>query len=405
MDVHIGRQPVFDRDGRVVGHELLFRDRDVAHARITSGAAATAQVLLASFLDIGLTQLVGSGLAFVNLPRPYLVGDITLPVAPGQLVLEVLEDVGHDAELLLGVQRLRAQGHRLALDDFVLTPDSERLLPEVDIVKIDVLQHGDAVPDLVRVCHDAGAVVVAEKVETPAQLRTCRDAGVEYYQGYLLQRPEVLRGRSLSANQTTCLQLVRALNQPSVTMDEVARLVGSDAGLSYRLLRAANSAASGATREVTGLRAALLRLGFDQLRRWALLLLVADLPDEAAAGVEAALLRAAMCEDLAGLLPDANADEAFVVGLVSSLDQLLALPLPQLLRMLPLGPATVSALLDHRGPLGEVLACVIAYEEGRPAVPIGSGMPADAPRQAFVRSVVDAVRQQRPAQPEPVGAR
>lgn len=392
MDVHIGRQPVFDHRGRVIGHELLFRDQDVEYAEITSGTAATAQVLLASFLDIGLTQLVGDGLAFVNLPRPYLVNQVVLPVQPGRLVLEVLEDVDHDDEVLDGVRRLRAEGHLIALDDFVWTRETARLLPEVDLVKIDVLQHGDGVPDLVRRCQVHGAQIVAEKVETQEQLRMCRELGVEYYQGYLLQRPEVLRGRSLSPSQTTCLQLIRVLDQPDVSISTITRLVGGDPGLTYRLLRAANAAATGAPRRVTALPEALLMLGFAQLRRWALLMLVAGLPPEAAAGVEAALLRAAMCERLAALVDGVVADEAFVVGLVSSLDDLLGQPLQELLRMLPLAPTTEAALLQHTGPLGEVLACVLAYEAGTPSVPRGSHLPAAAPRTAFVQAVAAATR-------------
>ena len=390
--MHIGRQPVFDAAGRVIGHELLFRDRDVAHAEFTSGTAATAQVLLASFLDIGLGPLVGGGLAFVNLPRPYLVNQVVLPVQPGRLVLEVLEDVGHDTEVLEGVQRLRAEGHLVALDDFVWTRESARLLPEADLVKIDLLQSGDDVPDLVRRCQAYGVQIVAEKVETQEQLALCRDLGVEYYQGYLLQRPEVLHGRSLSPSQATCLQLVRALDQRDVSMSSVTQLVGRDPGLTYRLLRAANAAAVGAPRRVTGLREALLLLGFSELRRWALLMLVAGLPTEAAGGVEAALLRASMCERLAGLVDGVTPDEGFVVGLVSSLDDLLGQSLPELLAVLPLAPSTEAALLERTGPLGDVLACVLAYEAGSPAVPAGSGLPAAAPRQAFVAAVAAATR-------------
>lgn len=394
VDVHVGRQPVFDRQRRVVGHELLFRDSDVQGASFSSGSAATARVLLTSFLDIGLAELVGTGLAFVNLPRPYLVGEVALPMGPGQLVLEVLEDVGHDAEVLEGVRALRAQGHRLALDDFVWTPQSALLLPEVDLVKVDVLQHGADVPALVRRIQARGPRVLAEKVETAEQLRVCEDLGVDLYQGYLLQRPEVLRGRSLSPGQATCLELVRVLATSEVSMLEVAAVVRRDASLVYRLMRAANSAGAGASHRVTGLREALAMLGFAQLRRWALLLLVADLPQEAGAGVEAALLRAGMCEQLAGRLPGADGSEAFVVGLVSSLSGLLCRPLPDLLRLLPLAASTEAALLDHLGPLGQVLACVKAYERGELAVPVGSGLSEQAPRECFLAAVRATTPQQ-----------
>lgn len=389
MDVHIGRQAVFDAAGLVVGYELLFRDSDVAYARVgglgPSGVAATAQVLLTAFLDVGLEQLVGDRLAFVNLPRPFLTGELPLPTDTSRLVLEVLEDVGHDVELLDGVRRLHEQGYRLALDDFVLTPESAPLLAEVDLVKIDVLQHGDGLESLVRTCHAAGRQVVAEKVETEEQLRTCRRLGVAYYQGYLLERPQVLQGRSLSPGQTTCLRLLQALDTPEVSLDEIAVIVRADPGLTYRFLRAANSAATGRVRAVSSLRQALMVLGLTELRRWTLLLLVADLPPEAGAGVEAALVRAAMCQQLAA--GTGEQDEAFLVGLVSSLGSLLRLSDRALFEALPLSNATQAAVLEHRGSLGRVLSAVLSYEQGTPSVPAGTSLPESAPRMAFLRAV------------------
>lgn len=385
MDVHVGRQPVFDRTGRVVGHELLFRDGDVSYARTASGASASAQALLSSYLDIGLDTLVGDGLAFVHLPRAFVTGQVPLPRDTRQLVLEVPADVGADEQLQAGVRRLTAEGRRVALDDFVWTGQTAALLPDVDLVKIDVRQHGGDVPELVRRCRDAGVEVVAE-VETVEQLRTCRELSVEYYQGSLLQRPDALRTTSLSPRQVTCLTLVAALQKPEVSVDELVSLVRRDAGLTYRLLRAANGAALGLTRRVTALREALLLLGFGQLRRWAVLMLAADLPDEAGAGVEAAFMRAAMCERLADQAA-ADPEEAFVVGLLSSLPDLLGQPLDEILALLPLAAQTEAAVLQREGPLGEVLSCVLSYEQGVLVVPAASGLPARAPREAFLGAV------------------
>lgn len=393
MDVHVGRQPLFDRAGRVLGHELLFRDGEVAHAAVSSGASASAHVLLCSFLDLGLDALVGHGVAFVNLPRPFLTGVLPLPPDTSRLVLEVLEDVGHDEEVLRGVQRLHAEGQRLALDDFVWTPGSAALLPYVEFVKVDVLQHGDGVPDLVRRLHAEGVQVIAEKIETAEQLRVCRALGVEVYQGYLLQRPDVLHARTLSPRQLSCVGLVRALQRPDVSMPELVELVGRDPGLSYRLMRAANSASSGLAHAVTSLREALVLLGLRQLRRWALLLLVADLPEEAGAGIEAAYLRAAMCERLSARGSGTDPDEAFVVGLLSSLGLLLGRPLAEVMALLPLAPRTEAAVLQQEGPLGEVLACVLSYEQGVLVVPAGSGLPSQAPREAYVGAVVQTLAQ------------
>ena len=55
--VAVGRQPIVDRDGHVVGYELLYRS---AHpdTPMPSGEQMTAEVVLGA-LTIGLDQLVG----------------------------------------------------------------------------------------------------------------------------------------------------------------------------------------------------------------------------------------------------------------------------------------------------------------------------------------------------------
>ncbi|HET6875356.1 MAG TPA: hypothetical protein VFH70_11280, partial [Acidimicrobiales bacterium] len=78
--VLVGRQPIFDRNLEVLGYELLFRSPDsLGHH---DGDKMTANVLLGSALDIGLDNLVGSKLAFVNATRSFLVGEQEVPLPP-----------------------------------------------------------------------------------------------------------------------------------------------------------------------------------------------------------------------------------------------------------------------------------------------------------------------------------
>ncbi|MFG2044169.1 hypothetical protein [Dactylosporangium sp. NPDC048998] len=92
--VHVGRQPIFDRDGDVHGYELLFRG-DFARpgSMQPRGAYATSRVLIAAFTEIGIEPLCGRALCFVNLTREFLVGDLPLPFDAEQVVLEILETV------------------------------------------------------------------------------------------------------------------------------------------------------------------------------------------------------------------------------------------------------------------------------------------------------------------------
>ncbi|MFO1428083.1 MAG: hypothetical protein U1F11_14145 [Steroidobacteraceae bacterium] len=77
-----------------------------------------------------------------------------------------------------------------------------------------------------------------------------------------------------------------------------------------------------------------------------------------------ALVRARMCESLATALGAADGGAYFLTGLMSVLDAMLALPMPDALRQLPLGQDIAAALQQRTGRLGAVLACVIAWERG-----------------------------------------
>jgi len=75
------------------------------------------------------------------------------------------------------------------------------------------------------------------------------------------------------------------------------------------------------------------------------------------------LARARLCAMLA---PPGrgNADTAFTVGLFSGLDALMDRPLTDLLADLPLAEETRLAVLEQRGPFGQVLAAALALERG-----------------------------------------
>ena len=110
---------------------------------------------------------------------------------------EAVEDIGR---LRRAAEDCRLAGIRLAADDVGSGNAGLRLLSQLkfDIVKIDLsLVQGGAVHqaslEVVRTLRDLadrwGALVVAEGIETPAQLDLVRSLGIGAGQGYLLGRP------------------------------------------------------------------------------------------------------------------------------------------------------------------------------------------------------------------------
>jgi EAL and modified HD-GYP domain-containing signal transduction protein len=350
----------------VVGFELLFRRPWAITADVGDPERATADVVVKTFADFGLEAVVGSKLAFVNLPRGFLTGQAPLPFSPQQVVLEVLEDVIADGEVLDGMRRLKERGFRFALDDFVLSPETEPLLELCDFVKLDVLEHTPAeLTVMVRQLRPSGVKLLAEKVETAEQLELCQGLAFDYFQGYLLSRPTVLTRRSLDSTRLACLRLLSILGREDYDIADAEAAIRSDPGLTLRVLRMVNSAAAGLRRKVSSVREAILVLGPRSLVGWVLLMSMSGTAGGAAVNVDVALTRARMCELLSPHGPT-SPGPAFTVGLVASLEMLLGMPLAEAIEDLPLDSEVTDAVLRQKGALGRVLADVLAYEAQTP---------------------------------------
>jgi EAL and modified HD-GYP domain-containing signal transduction protein len=382
----VGRQPIFDTKLAVRGYELLFRDPGIT---APGGDAMTADVLVRAGLDVGLQSLVGNKLAFVNATRPFLVGDQEIPFPPEQTVVEILESVAHDEEAVLGCRRLSSQGYTLALDDYDWVEDSDPLLELVSIVKLDVLALSpEKLEEQVHRCMRLGVELVAEKVETHEQLSRCRQLGFELFQGYLLSRPEVVEGSSLSPSRLTCLRVINELCDPYADAYDVQRIVETDAALSYRFLRlAGEGAARGMYRRISSVREGVVLLGQHRLRAWVMLMLLSGAGTGATEQLQITMTRARMCELLANRLAPRLSDSAFTVGLVSALDLLLGVPLGVVVENLTLADELVDALIEQAGLLGRILADVLAWELGGENLRLRSGLSLGSLERSYLEAL------------------
>ena len=383
--VHVGLQPIVDTGGSTVAYEILFRSAsDATSAQVHDAEESTAQVLTATFLEFGLRDLVGDLLAFINMPRGFLVGRWPLPFDAGRVVLEVLEDVQADDEVVAGISRLAEAGYAIALDDVTATRGREELLHLADYVKLDLLDIDPAdLPALLDRCAGAGRRIIAEKVETPAQLALCQGLGIGLFQGYLLARPTTLTTSSLGPSQLGCLRLVTLLAEPDAAVREIAAAVEADPALAFKILRAANSAAAGLPRRLSSVEHAVVLIGRDTLQGWATLMMLGTPASETL--LVAALVRARTCRTVAAHFA-VDPAASFLTGLLSGLAAPLGVTVPALLEQLPVSEDVCLALLDGVGPLAPVLAAVLAYQHGE-LPDVTSPMTAAAMRHAYLDSV------------------
>ncbi len=263
-EVFIGRQPIFDRNKRVVSYEILFRDDETAEAGVVDGAAATATVVLNTLTEIGLDRLVGEHIAWINLPREAALAGIGVELPPSVTGFEIIEGELVDDELLDAIRALKNQGYRISLDDFEYSPDRESLILLADVVKLDYRALGpEGFARQVELLKPYQVSLLAEKIETHEQHQHCMALGCDLFQGFFYQEPEVIHEKRIEVSRGSVLQIIAALQNTELQFDELEPLIARDLPLSVRLLRYINSAFFGLAREVTSVRQALVLLGLD----------------------------------------------------------------------------------------------------------------------------------------------
>jgi EAL and modified HD-GYP domain-containing signal transduction protein len=359
----LARQPILDRTKTVVGYELLHRGGFLPKANFDDAEAATAHVALSALTEIGLDRLVGDHVAWINVTRDFLLRDLVRSLPAERIVLELLEHQLVDRQLLNVIAELRASGYVFALDDFAFEAGSEQLLEHVDFVKLDLLDLGpDGLARQVELLARFDVKMLAEKVETPEHYDLGLRVGCDLFQGYFFCRPELIRNRAISANGVAMARLASVLQDPTLQLGELERLISSDVALSYRLLRYINSAYFGMSQRISSIMHAVALLGLQNVKQWALLTTFAAIENKPPELFLTALIRARFCE-LAGTPQDGGPQERFTLGLFSVLDALLDTEMETAVALLPLPPRMREALIAHNGP-GRLLDCVQAIEQG-----------------------------------------
>lgn len=333
------------------------------HLKCVAFEIITPKGALSPDLSEKFIQLINSSDSQFPLFIPFAFKSFIESIQPSITNPIILKLPAEDIESIYPIQEVKDSVYSIAL--LVSTPQhlawlnfaeyiglTEKLMTKANVVK--VVQYSKA-----KQCK-----VIAYDIDQPLYFDKCKDMIMDYYCGDFLFKPIVNDEIEVAANKLSLLNLIQLLQKEECDLTKIALVIKSDPLLSYQLLRLANSAAFSAGIPITSIDQAIMRLGLINLKNWATVFSMKNISDKPIEVLESGLIRARMAQEVAKKNNHINSQSAYTAGLLSILDCLLNKPMTELIEHITLSEDIHDALIKKEGPLGELLALIIAYESG-----------------------------------------
>lgn len=373
MEVFVARQPIFTKSKEIYAYELLYRNNNNNGFPNIDGDIATADVIINSFINIGIDELANGKPCFINFTEKLLHSKVPTYFKPTQIVVEILESVAIDLSLLEICKELKSKGYKIALDDFVLRLDNPftlKVLEYIDIIKVDyretTIQMRRAIEEIALRYR---IKLLAEKVETFEEFALAVKNGYEYFQGYFFSKPFIISSNDVPDYFQNYLLIINHLSTNEPDLNYITQLIEQDLSLSYKLLKLIHSPAYRPVNKIKSIKQAIIRLGFKELKKWLYILAIRGNSTEKSEWTNElymnSLIRAKMCERIAVHKKSRNeAPSYFLTGMFSLMDAIIGMEMEKILNLMPLQRDICEAILGEKNQLREVLELCISVEKG-----------------------------------------
>ena len=361
----LAKQNIYTANKDIYAAELLFRSPMSFSAKDVGAELATHQVLANYCSSVVDASESLQAPVFINVDEDFVRNYSELPVNPEKVVIELNLEEDFGCDLADCLRQWVDRGFLLSLAGFDFSQKRLALLPLVRYIKVDVLgaDLGAIKQKMAEVSLSPEQRWLAERIEDQACLEACIDAGFDLFQGYFLAKPHEVRGSSIRPGTAVTIRIVKELDRPDISMDQISDLVAQDPKLAVQMIKIINSSLFALPKPVDDLKSALVFLGIDMLRHWAMILAFLSNGSVHIEACRLILLRAKTTELLAVSCGDSEVSpSAFLSGLVSGVDVLIGVAPDIFLGQVELSKEVEEAVLFRKGSLGEYLAKVLDLE-------------------------------------------
>jgi EAL and modified HD-GYP domain-containing signal transduction protein len=343
--VTFARLPIFDDKKNLWGYELVYY---FSNGKQASGGEITPDLMYGTALALEQTMDREKNI-LVNFSRQNLLDDLPYTLPPGRTTIKITDPGGLTDPHVQALSRLQKAGYRMTVAWVKDHGAFPMVFDQTDMICLDISNR--VLPDLTDICCTAtshGSMMLAQGVDNQTKFNICSRAGFAFFQGSFFKQPEDISVKKVLSGTISKFKLMEAIEQKDPDFSTLAATIQADVAISFRLLAYLNSASFGVRRKVDSIKDAITLLGWDNLKTWLRVVLLAEVSENRHAPelIFLSAQRGKFLEQI-GLTHDFwgfEPDSLFLLGMFSLLDALLNQPMAEIVRYLPLADKLKGAL-------------------------------------------------------------
>ncbi len=366
---YIVRQPIKDGEGTIVGHEILYYGENQAFATEKAENDYAAADTIYNFLTQNSCKALKGTLNFMTFTTALLMKKTPRLFDKSDLVIQIDDSVIIHPLSMHFVNMFAKEGYKIAVNEFQFAPRYLAAMDSIDYIKVNVgTNQADTLRNIVEIAHSMNKKCIVTNIETAEQYELAKSLKVSAFEGPFVAAKLKTKSHSSEYLQSNFFRLMVAVSQDEPNVDEIEQMISMDAGLSYGILKMANSAYFALRHRATTIHQAVMTLGLGQLKQWVYLLSTGMTEQEIDSGTEEFLklsfLRANFSSSLLKYTTDMpiSRAEGYLLGMFSTLDRLIDAPMEEIMSEVPVADEVKEALIHQTGRCGTLYKLILSYE-------------------------------------------
>ena len=353
------KYPIFNNKEEIFGFDLILIKEDLSE----NGKKDSKIINL--LLEEEPSRIFGDKKVFIELSQEFIEAAF-FELLPSSYVIVKIKNVKKVTEKFIrDIQELKMRGFSICLSDFKFK--KVNLLPLLtvsDFVIVNWKQfysEKDFIEELTTL-KSLNKKIILKEINSKEDLDKAKEFG-DLFQGKALGPPSLVKDiKSVLFLKNTIVKLFQALQEKN--LDKVGRIIESDVGLTYKLLKWVKNFYPGKAEDIQTVSDAVLFLSINNIGNFVLALAMAELfaGRQEEEIIKRSLFRAHLAEELSKLYVPDHTKQAYFIGLFSLMEELIGEEPASLARELKLSEEIVEAFERRYNEFGLLLSLVELLE-------------------------------------------